>query len=296
MKYQLIDDILEIEISSIHDNTIQEFFDRLIPSRKYQHLLIQNKWIMIDGEAVKRETEIKGRILSINIYPENYYYEVKTDIKPTILYEDEIILVVNKPNGMMVHTDGDTSKISLCDVVESYFAREHKLGSVHPIHRLDTETQGVVLFSKSVVFQALLDQLLSYKQIRRKYLAFVEGRIEKGQRIVIDEPIGKDRHSKSKQRVSKNGLEAKTIITSIYTRDNYSVVECELKTGRTHQIRVHMAHINHPILNDMLYGSASKLCKDMGLVAIEIEFYHPLKEEMMNIEGYISSDLRKLLK
>lgn len=296
MIYQVIDDILEIEISSIHDNTIQDFFDRLIPSRKYQHLLIQNKWIKIDNEAVKRESEIKGKILSINIYPENYFYEVKTDIKPTILYEDELILVVNKDKGIMVHSDGDSSKLSLCDIVESYFARNHIKGSVHPIHRLDKETQGVVLFSKSVIFQGLLDQLLSYKQIRRTYLAFVSGHINKGERIVIDEPIGKDRHNPSKQRIAKNGQKAKTIVTSLYANQEYSIVECELKTGRTHQIRVHMAHIGHPILNDQLYGKSTKLCNDMGLVAIRIEFYHPLKEEMMEIEGYISSDLRKLWK
>ena len=161
MIYNLIDDTLNIEISSIHDHTIQDFFERLIPSKKYQHLLIQNKWIMIDGESVKRETEIKGNTLSLNIYPENYYYEVNTDIEPTILYEDEIILVVNKPNGMLVHSDGDDTKISLCDIVESYFARNNIKGSAHPIHRLDKETQGVVLFSKSVIFQALLDQLLT---------------------------------------------------------------------------------------------------------------------------------------
>ena len=296
MIYNLIDDTLNIEISSIHDHTIQDFFERLIPSKKYQHLLIQNKWIMIDGESVKRETEIKGNTLSLNIYPENYYYEVNTDIEPTILYEDEIILVVNKPNGMLVHSDGDDTKISLCDIVESYFARNNIKGSAHPIHRLDKETQGVVLFSKSVIFQALLDQLLTYKHIRRTYLAFVDGYIRKGERIVIDAPIGKDRHSKSKQRVAQNGKEAKTIVTGVDTNGNYSIVECELKTGRTHQIRVHMAHIGHPILNDDLYGKPSKLCKDMGLVAVMIDFYHPLKEDMMEVEGYISSDLRKLMK
>ncbi|MGN1054392.1 MAG: RluA family pseudouridine synthase, partial [Erysipelotrichaceae bacterium] len=166
----------------------------------------------------------------------------------------------------------------------------------HPIHRLDKETQCVVLFSKSVIFQALLDQLLTYKHIRRTYLAFVDGYIRKGERIVIDAPIGKDRHSKSKQRVAQNGKEAKTIVTGVDTNGNYSIVECELKTGRTHQIRVHMAHIGHPILNDDLYGKPSKLCKDMGLVAVMIDFYHPLKEDMMEVEGYISSDLRKLMK
>ena len=296
MQYKVIDDYVYIDIKSIHYKTIQEFFDNLIPSKKYQHLLIQNKWISIDDKFVNRDTEIVGKTLKIILYPENYYYEVKTNQAVDILYEDELVVVVNKPAGMLVHSDGNKNKVTLADLLESNFAREHKLGSVNPVHRLDEDTQGVLLFSKSVIFQGLIDKLLSYKHISRKYLAFVEGRVDKGTRITVNEPIGKDRHDPKKQRVSKTGLDAKTIVHSVYTDNEYSVLKCELKTGRTHQIRVHTAHIGHPILNDKLYGKPSKKCLNMGLVAHEISFYHPLKEEVINVKGYISSDLAKLYK
>ena len=295
MKYFVIDDYAYIDIKTIHYNTIQEFFNALIPSKKYQHLLIQNKWIMIDEQPVQRETEIIGKTLKIILYPETYYYEVKTDKEIEIVYEDEILMVVNKPSGMLVHSDGNHNKITVVDILESYFKRNNILGSVNPIHRLDEETQGLLLISKSPIFQGLLDQFLSYKQINRKYLAFVEGRLDKGSRITIEEPIGKDRHDAKKRRVAKNGQKAKTTVESLYTNNQYSVLKCDLKTGRTHQIRVHLAYIGHPIINDSLYGNRSKLSEHMGLVANELTFYHPLKEEMMTLKGGMTQDLNKLI-
>lgn len=293
MQYQIINEWIEIECKSLFYSTIQEFFDHLIPSKKYQHLLIQNKWILLDGESVKRETEINGETLAICLYPENYYYEVKTNIEPEIIYEDELFIVVNKPAGLLVHSDG-SKKITLSDMVESYMARNHMLGSANPIHRLDYETQGMVVFSRSVIFQALIDQLLSKKQIKRDYIAFVKGYIEEGSRQSIEGAIAKDRHNPKKQRISKTGLEAKTVIHSLYAHQEYSVLKCELKTGRTHQIRVHLESIGHPIINDNLYGSESKLSENMGLVANHLEFYHPLKEDVIKLDCDMSYDLRKI--
>ena len=293
MQYQVINEWLEIECSSLFYSTVQEFFDHLIPSKKYQHLLIQNKWILLDGNPVKRETELQGQTLSIRLYPETYYYEVKTSVEPEIIYEDELFLVVNKKAGMLVHDDGN-HKLTLSDIVESYMARNYLLGSANPIHRLDVETQGMVVFSKSVIFQALIDQLLAKKQIKRDYIAFVEGRIEEGERIAIDAAIAKDRHNPKKQRVSKTGQNAKTVVHGIYAHNDYSVVKCELKTGRTHQIRVHLESIGHPILNDELYGRPSKKTENMGLVANHLEFYHPLKEDVIKLDCDMSYDLRKI--
>ena len=296
MEYTVIEDYAYIDIKTVHYNTIQEFFDGLIPSKKYQHLLIQNKWIMIDEKPVQRETPIVGKTLKIILYPESYYYEVRNNKNVDIVYEDELVMVVNKPSGMLVHSDGNHNKTTVTDILEGYFKRNNVLGSINPIHRLDEETQGLLLISKSPIFQGLLDKLLSYKQISRHYLAFVQGRVDKGSRITIEEPIGKDRHNAKKRVVAKNGQQAKTIVESIYTNNEYSVLKCDLKTGRTHQIRVHLAYIGHPILNDELYGNPSKLTEHMGLVANELTFYHPLKEEMITVKGDITSDLQKLIK
>ena len=118
-----------------------------------------------------------------------------------------------------------------------------------------------------------------------------------GSSIVILDPLSTRPWTNAKKRVvAKNGQQAKTIVESIYTNNEYSVLKCDLKTGRTHQIRVHLAYIGHPILNDELYGNPSKLTEHMGLAANELTFYHPLKEEMITVKGDITPDLQKLIK
>lgn len=293
MIYRLENNILKISIDSLFNETIQSFFDEFIPSKKIQHLLIQNKWITMNGNPVKRQDDIVGINLEINIYPEQYNYESK-DCKIDVVYEDELVLIVNKPKGVLVHSDGNESD-TLSKYVEAYYSDKPYI-SAQPLHRLDKETTGLAMFSKSIIFQPLLDKLLSEKQIRRYYLAFVEGKIEKDKSFVINKPIGKDRHNPNKRIIFKGGQDASTKVKSLgYSKkDNFSILRCSLDTGRTHQIRVHLASEGMPILNDSLYGSGSKLLVRMGLMADELEFYHPLKQELINVDVDLPNDLAKL--
>ena len=293
MIYSLDDKYLNIKIDSLFVKTIQEFFDAYIPSKKVQHLLIQNKDILMDGNPVKREDDIVGIDLSINLYPEEYKYE-KLDLKLDVVYEDEIMLIVNKPKDLLVHSDG-SDEMSLTKMVESYYYDKPYISAL-PIHRLDKETSGLVVFSKSVVFQPLLDKLLSEKQIRRNYLAFVKGKMDIGKVMTIDKPIGKDRHNSNKRIIYKDGQSAITKLrcVGVNKAKNYSVLLCTLDTGRTHQIRVHLSSIDYPILNDELYGVKSDLCIRMGLFAESIDMYHPLKEDNLTVEAKLPSDLEKL--
>ena len=284
---------LHIDIDSLFVKSIQEFFDEYIPSKKIQHLLIQNKNILLDGNPVKREDDIVGLSLDLNIYPETYTYE-KNDMKLDVVYEDEIILIVNKPKDVLVHTDGN-EEMTLSRMVESYYSDRNYISAL-PIHRLDKETSGLVVYSKSVVFQPLLDQYLSQKKIRRNYLAFVEGKMEEGKIMTIDKPIGKDRHNPNRRIIFRNGQNALTKVRCIGVNKakNYSILLCTLETGRTHQIRVHLSSIGYPILNDDLYGHPSDLCIRMGLFAESIEMYHPLKEDNLDIDCELPNDLNKL--
>ena len=204
------------------------------------------------------------------------------------------MLIVNKPKDLLVHSDG-TNELTLTKMVESYYSDKNYISSL-PIHRLDKETSGLVVFSKSVVFQPLLDKLLSEKQIRRNYLAFVKGKIDEGKSFVINKPIGNDRHNSNKRIIYKNGQEAITKVKCIAKNKNknYSILLCSLDTGRTHQIRLHLSSEGYPILNDDLYGVNSDLCLRMGLFADNIELYHPLLEDNLQIDADLPNDLAKL--
>ena len=290
MEYTLNKDKLCIKISSLDCKKVQDFFDEYIPSSKIQHLLIQNKWIYIDAKSAKREDELKGEELIIKIYPYNNKYQ-KIAYQIDVVYEDELLIVVNKPKDILVHSDGN-GEITLSDYVKSYFADKPYV-DVTPIHRLDKETSGMVIFSKSKVFQPLLDKMLEEKKIRRHYLAFVEGKCEKDS-FVIDNPIGKDRHDSKKRIIYKDGLPASTKVIKIASKNDISILRCILETGRTHQIRVHLSSNNLPILNDSLYGVKSNKIIRMGLIADELEFFHPLKEEMVDLAISLPNDLSRL--
>lgn len=293
MKYALEGKWLNIDIDSLFVRSIQDFFDEYIPSKKIQHLLIQNKNILLDGNPVKREDDIVGLKLNINLYPEEYDYK-KIDYELDVAYEDEIVLIVNKPKDILVHSDGN-EELTLTDIVKSYYADKNYISAI-PIHRLDKQTSGLVVYSKSIVFQPLLDKLLSDKQIRRNYLAFVKGKMEVGKSLTIDYSIGKDRHNSNKYVIYKNGQKAITKIKCIACNKakDYSIVSCSLQTGRTHQIRLHLSSIGYPILNDDIYGYNSNLCIRMGLFAESIEMYRPLKEDNIELSVDLPNDLNKL--
>ena len=293
MKYNLDKNWLNIDIDSLFVRSIQEFFDEYIPSKKIQHLLIQNKHILLDGNPVKREDDIVGLKLNINIYPEIYEYK-KLDYKLDVVYEDEILLIVNKPKDLLVHDDG-INELTLTKMVESYYVDKPYISAL-PIHRLDKQTSGLVVYSKSIIFQPLLDKLLNEKQIRRNYLAFVKGKMEINHIETIDKAIGKDRHNSNKYVIYKDGQKAITKIRCVGVNNskNYSVLLCSLDTGRTHQIRLHLSSIGYPILNDEIYGVSSDLCIRMGLFAESIEMYHPLMEDNIIVEADLPKDLYSL--
>jgi len=205
---------------------------------------------------------------------------VKMDLD--ILYEDDGLLIINKAPFTPVHPSLNHYHDSLSNGVKYYFDSIGLKRKIRPVNRLDKDTSGIVLFAKNEYIQECLVKQMKTNTFQKEYLALLDGNITTPYQKVIA-PISRKDTSIIERCVSPKGDYAETIIELITTYDNYSLVKCTLKTGRTHQIRVHTKHINHPILGDTLYGFHSSLINRQALHAHKIRFIHPLSKQQLEI-------------
>ena len=248
--------------------------------KKQIHLLRMEKAVLLNGIVPNWNTPLtKGDRLHIKFFENLDFGVIPVCYDLDILYEDDHLLVINKPAGMDTHPNTPDQTNTLSNAVAYHFQAQGEQRKVIHIHRLDRDTTGAILFAKHPFIGALLDKMLEERAIKRTYLALVEGFI-KGKQGTIDQPIGKDRHHSTKRRVSASGQKAVTHyhVLQTFPNKNQSLIECYLDTGRTHQIRVHLSSIGHPIVGDLLYGG-STLFKRQALHAIGLNFIHPLTEE-----------------
>lgn len=276
--------------------SIDDFFSQMHLSKKTIHFLKQNKDYTVNKRYVSSSTILlKGDLLTIKAFQEDdgLYSPCYQEIE--VLYEDELILVVNKPPFLNVFPDSQEKTDSLAHRVSAYYQQCGYNIPVRYIHRLDYETSGAVLFCKCALIQPLLDFQLSQKLIQRKYMAIVEGEM-KGYRVhSIRQPIARDRHHNQRMRVSKTGKEARTDYQLIASQHHLSLIECQLYSGRKHQIRVHMAFVGHSLLGDKLYSQSSHLINRQALHAYWLSFEHPITKEKVTIVCRPPEDMQRLI-
>lgn len=293
MKINLNNYILSIKISEQMDlNTLLTFF---IQSKKNKYLLFQENRIKVNNQVFKINHNLKiNDIVEIDLHS-NTIEQIKPEFTTLdICYEDELFLIVNKPPHLLVHSDGVETQHTLSNQVQGYYISNNIPFPVRPIHRLDKDTSGLVLFCKIPFFQPMLDKMLSEKQIYREYDAFVEGKIKQKNQF-IELSIARDRHNAKKMRISKNGKYAKTQITCIKKYPTYTFIHVKLYTGRTHQIRVHSQAIQHPLLGDELYGNPSNKISRLALHASTLKFFHPIQQIEVSVHCPLPKDMKKLL-
>jgi len=190
-----------------------------------------------------------------------------------VVYEDDHCLIVSKPKGMSTHPNDSRDTHTCMNHVMAHIKEQGGTYAEH-VHRLDKGTQGLLLVAKHPLAKSIFDRMIEEKSIIRTYAAEVQGNLRSSSGT-ISEAIGKDRHHATRRVVSKTGQHAVTHYEVVARYKSSCVVHLILETGRTHQIRVHLAHIGHPIIGDTMYGARETASGDYELHAIQLEFEHP---------------------
>ena len=260
-------------------------------SRSKAQKLIESNSVLVNGILVKSSYSVKlnDEIEILSLEEEVINVEAE-NIPLDIVYEDDYLLVVNKPSGMVVHPGNGNYNHTLVNALMYHCNNDLSTvnGSIRPgiVHRIDADTSGLLLVAKNDNVHNDLAKQISEKSVVRKYVTLVHGIIHEDT-ATIDAPIGRDKNNRKKMCVTADN--SKDAVTNIRILERYSdstLVECVLETGRTHQIRVHMNYINHPVVNDPVYGFNRMDDKEFGqmLHAKEIGFVHPITKKFMDFK------------
>lgn len=282
---------------------IDKYLADIIPdiSRSFIQKLLKQENILVNNEPCKAKYLVKADdIINVNI-PE----AIETNIVPEnipidIIYEDSDVLIVNKPKDMVVHPAAGHFTGTLVNAV-MYHCKDNLSGIngvLRPgiVHRIDKDTTGALIICKNDFSHNFIAEQLKVHSITRKYVAIVHGTFKESEGT-IDAPIGRHKTDRKKMSINSDGKQAVTHYKVLATNGKFSYVECQLETGRTHQIRVHMTSINHPLLGDEVYGKSQSPYKLNGqtLHAKTIGFTHPTTKQYVEFEAPLPDYFKHLL-
>lgn len=263
-----------------------------ISSRLLYKLIKLNKIQLNHQPCDTRKAGTLGDTITINFdYEEDNSNIVPTEMDLNIIFEDDWLLVVNKPAGIAIHPSVLHYSDSLCNGIRFYFDKIGLKKKLRPVNRLDLNTSGLVVFSKCEYIQECLINQMKNNQFKKEYLAVCNGFFDK-KSGTINLPIARKENSIIERCISENGQTAITHFEVLKEFNNYSLVKCSLETGRTHQIRVHMSAIGHPLLGDSLYGSISDLINRQALHCFNLQFIHPVYNNDLNFWGDLPNDFK----
>lgn len=220
-----------------------------------------------------------------NIVPEKLPLDIR--------YEDEWLMVVNKPAGQLVHPTTQEPHGTLGNAILYHYMEKQEAHAFHPVHRLDRETSGLVLIAKQPQIQFKLSPK-GVKSFHREYLAIIPGELSPAAGT-IDAPIARALPSIILRQVSPEGKDARTHYDTIKTNHDLSLVHLSLETGRTHQIRVHLSHLGHPLIGDDLYGGSMDLISRQALHAFRLRFTHPMTGKAIVVTAPLPSDMDRIV-
>ena len=304
---ELSDDVIELFVTDENER-IDKYLSLNLPeySRSYLKGLIDEGKVLVSGKTVKSSFKVfNGAAITVNIPPVKEVEIVPENISLDILYEDDDVILINKPKGMVVHPAVGHFTGTLVNAL-MYHCKDNLSGingELRPgiVHRIDMDTTGVIIACKNDISHRIIAEQLKKHSIKRRYQAIVYGtfKVKEG---TVEGAIGRSKTDRKKMAIVPDGKPAITHYRLIknYTSsngNNFAHIECELETGRTHQIRVHLASIGHPLLGDEVYGAAKNPFKLQGqtLHAEMFGFIHPKTGRYMEFHAPLPEYFKKLL-
>ena len=267
-----------------------EISDRLLIKLK------KNNLIFINGSAANVKSPVNSNdIIEISLdYDEDNTNIVPTKMDLKIIFEDDWLLVLNKPAGFAIHPSVLHYEDSISNGVKYYYDRIGLNKKIRPVNRLDRDTSGIVIFAKNEYIQECLVRQMKRNKFVKEYVAVCQGKFD-SLSGTVNAPISRKDGSIIERCINQNGDYAVTHYDIIKSNSELSVVHLTLETGRTHQIRVHMAYIGHPIVGDTLYGTYSSLINRQALHSSSIKFFHPITHQEMKFTAPLFDDMNNLI-
>ena len=271
---------------------------RLLPEESRSRLarLIEEGHVRIDGETAAVRRKVKsGESVEVWLAPRPVDTAFRAEaIDLTIIHEDGDLLVIDKPAGLVVHPGSGNWEGTMLNALLHHVPQAQSLPRAGIVHRLDKETSGLLVVAKTEAAQAALVRQLQARSVSRTYLAVARGRVARDG--TVDAPIGRHPVQRTKMAVVPNGKPAVTHYELIERFPAHTLLQCRLETGRTHQIRVHLASIGHPLEGDVAYaGRGQRVFGRQALHAWKLAFVHPSSGKTLSFESPMPADMRELL-
>lgn len=270
-------------------------------SRSLSSTLISTGKVSVNGGNAKANYKVKTDDVVIVTEIERPELEIEAeDIDIDIVYEDDDVIIVNKDSGVVVHPAAGSPSGTLVNGL-MYMSKQLSdvNGEFRPgvVHRIDKNTSGLIMFAKNDIAHASLSEQLQAKTTTRKYYALVHGVIQED-KLIIDAPIGRDQNDRKKMTVTaRNSKEAVTNVKVLRRFNDFTLIECQLTTGRTHQIRVHMKFVGYPIVGDPEYGRKKSFdCDGQALHAKTLGFIHPTSGEYVEFDSQLPEKMQNVIK
>ena len=273
-----------------HGQRLDKALVRQAPEFSRSHLqsLIEHGHVLIDGRpgvVASRRLRL-GQRVCVELHPtEQAQAFVPQAMSLNILHEDEALMVINKPVGLVVHPAPGHWRGTLLNGLLAHHDAARLLPRAGIVHRLDKDTSGLMVVAKTVTAQLALVRAIAAREVQRHYRALAHGTVAVEEQVV-EAPIGRDPRSRVRMAVVGGGRPSRTTIRVLARGSGCSALECRLHTGRTHQIRVHAAHLGHPLVGDDLYGGRPELGMNrQALHAARLSFDHPLGQGLLSFEA-----------